>query len=298
MLDDFLKEVILITVGKGNEEIATLLNSNKYQNEFIIAKKLGITINQTRNILYKISDNGLVLSERKKDKKKGWYTYYWKFNVFKCLDFLKKRMLDMKEKFEQQIEMREKNQFYMCEFCNTEYSLEAAMNMNFSCDECGELLVLKNDEVLIKSLKKNVEKLNLQLEEIEIEVEKEIKKMDRKKEKGLKLEEEEKEKKKLEAKQRRDLKKKEADKEKQKNKEMNLKIKKEVIPKKIKGTKKIISLKKPKKENVKKELKKKKVSGGPVKKKKIVVKKVPLKKKILSKIKKDKKKVIKKTSKK
>ena len=74
MLKKFLKEVIVIVVGKQAEEIADLLDSSKHVNEFSIAKKLDITINQTRNILYKIADKGLVSSIRKKDKKKGWYT--------------------------------------------------------------------------------------------------------------------------------------------------------------------------------------------------------------------------------
>jgi len=70
MLDKFLKEVVVITVGKQAEPIADLLNAKKHVNEFIIAKKLGLTINQTRNILYKISNSGLVSFIRKKDKKK------------------------------------------------------------------------------------------------------------------------------------------------------------------------------------------------------------------------------------
>ena len=60
MLDNFLREVVTIVVGKTSEPIAELLHSKKHVNEFILAKKLDITINQTRNILYKLSDEGLV----------------------------------------------------------------------------------------------------------------------------------------------------------------------------------------------------------------------------------------------
>jgi len=100
MLDKLLSEIVTIIVGKGAEPVAELLHSNKHVNEFTIAKKLEITINQTRNILYKISNFGLVSSERKKDKKKGWYTYYWKFEIMKCLEFLKGRALESRERFE------------------------------------------------------------------------------------------------------------------------------------------------------------------------------------------------------
>jgi transcription factor E len=262
MLDELLRETISITVGKGTEPIADLLNSTKYQNEFNLAKKLGITINQTRNILYKISDFGLVVSERKKDKKKGWYTYYWKFDIMKSLEFLKKRLLESKEKFEVQINRREGNQFYVCEYCNLEYSEEDSLLMEFTCDECGELLSTKDNSTLIKGLKKNLEKIEEKLEIIEVEIAKEQKKLDKKKAISVRIEEEEKEQKKLEAKKRREERKKERDKEKAKLKEEN---EKKNPKKKVATTKK-------------------KVAKAPAKKKtatvtkKKVVKKKPLKK--------------------
>lgn len=264
MLDELLREIISITVGKGTEPIADLLNSNKYQNEFNIAKKLGITINQTRNILYKISDFGLVVSERKKDKKKGWYTYYWKFDIMKCLDFLKKRLLESREKFENQINRRESSQFYVCEYCNLEYSEEDALLMEFTCDECGELLTTKDNSNLIKGLKKNMEKIDEKIAEIEVEIEKEQKKLDRKKAISIKAEEAEKEQKKLEAKKRREERKKERDKEKAKLKEEKEKTKKKVAKKSV-STKKKVAKKVAKKEETNK-VKKKVVKKKPVKK--------------------------------
>ena len=65
MLKKFLREAVAIIVGKQSEEIADLLNTKKHMNEFLIAKKLDLTVNQTRNLLYKISDYGLVSFIRK-----------------------------------------------------------------------------------------------------------------------------------------------------------------------------------------------------------------------------------------
>ena len=87
-LKNFLRDVVVIIVGKQAETIIDFLDGNKYLNEFLIAKKLEITINQTRNILYKLSDHGIVSSTRKKDKRKGWYTYFWKIEIMKALEFL------------------------------------------------------------------------------------------------------------------------------------------------------------------------------------------------------------------
>ena len=89
MLKKFLGEVMILVAGKQAENLAVLLDNKKYVNEFSIAKKMDLTINQTRNLLYKISDYGLISFIRKKDKKKGWYTYFWKIEFLKSLEFLK-----------------------------------------------------------------------------------------------------------------------------------------------------------------------------------------------------------------
>ena len=86
---NFVTEAISTVIGKQGEEIIKFLDPEKYVNEFLIAKKLDININQTRNLLYKLSEHSLVSSTRKKDKKKGWYTYFWRLETLRILEFLK-----------------------------------------------------------------------------------------------------------------------------------------------------------------------------------------------------------------
>jgi len=176
-----LKEVITIVVGKQAEGIVDLLISEKYVNEFLIAKKMELTINQIRNILYKISDHGLVSSTRKKDKKKGWYTYSWKIEIFKSLLFLRKNMIKKKSQIDNQINSRETRQFYVCERCNIEVNEENAMAHNFTCNECGDIFILKNNEKFLRDLRRNLSKLNRELELIDEEIEKQKIKADKKK---------------------------------------------------------------------------------------------------------------------
>lgn len=189
MLKKFLKEVISIVVGKHAEEIVDLLDTKKYINEFVLAKKLDITINQTRNILYKISDHGLVSSIRKKDKRKGWYTYFWKIEVLKSLEFLKANLTKKKEQFQNQIKSRETKRFYICERCSIEVNEENALLYNFTCNECGAVFTMKDNAKLIRDFKKHQERIekDLGLMEIEIKIEKE--KIEKKKSKERKKEE-------------------------------------------------------------------------------------------------------------
>jgi transcription factor E len=186
MLKNFLNEVISIVVGKPAEEIVNLLEGDKYVNEFIIAKKLDLTINQARNILYKISDHGLVSSIRKKDKKKGWYTYFWKIEVLKSLEFLREIVLKNLTQLKNQIKSRETKRFYVCERCNIEFNEENAMLHDFTCNECGEVFTVKDNEKVLKEFKRNEDKLENKLKLIDIEINAEREKLEKVKMKEIK----------------------------------------------------------------------------------------------------------------
>ena len=82
---NLLKTVVEDLINKQSATIIDLLSGNKNVNEFSIAKNLKLTINQTRNILYKLSDFGIVSFIRKKDKRKGWYIYFWTLNTHQAL---------------------------------------------------------------------------------------------------------------------------------------------------------------------------------------------------------------------
>jgi len=186
MLKNFLNEVISIVVGKPGEPIVNLLEGEKYVNEFIIAKKLDLTINQTRNILYKISDQGLVSSIRKKDKKKGWYTYFWKIEVLKSLEFLRDLLSKNLTQLRNQIKSRETKRFYVCERCNIEFNEENAMLHDFTCNECGEVFTVKNNEKVVREFKKNEEKILNKLKLVEEQIALEKSKLDKIKMKEIK----------------------------------------------------------------------------------------------------------------
>ena len=173
MLNTLLKEVIAITAGKQAEPITELLCKKAHVNEFIIAKKLDLTINQTRNILYKISNFGLVSSIRKKDKKKGWYTYFWKFEILKCFEFFKDLVVKSIGEINVQIQDRQKNLFYICKRCNIEVGEEDALLMEFGCNECGDVFAVKDNFKIIKELEKNLIKLQEKLKIVDIEIDKE-----------------------------------------------------------------------------------------------------------------------------
>src|SRR3989344_9024169 len=113
----FLKSIVENLINKQATPIIDLL----------IAKNLGLTINQTRNILYKLSDFGLVSFIRKKDKRKGWYIYFWTLNITQSLKLLEQNLIKELEQLENQLKSRKENRFYVCDTCSLEVSEETAL---------------------------------------------------------------------------------------------------------------------------------------------------------------------------
>ncbi|MEX0932722.1 MAG: hypothetical protein WDZ77_01330 [Candidatus Pacearchaeota archaeon] len=192
MKKELLKEAVSLSVGRQAQDIIDFIDDKKYVNEFLIAKKLEITINQTRNILYKLSDFGFVSSIRKKDKKKGWYTYFWKIESVKALEFLRNNLKKRIGQIINQVESREMKTFYVCNTCNIEFNEENALLYDFTCNECGNVFKIKDNTKLVRELKKNLDRQKEELSVIEEELGDERGKVEKMKEKVIKKEAKEK----------------------------------------------------------------------------------------------------------
>nr|MBI4156680.1 hypothetical protein [Candidatus Woesearchaeota archaeon] len=127
--------------GEESIKVFRLLKNRKNVSEFKLAEKLDITVNAVRNLLYKMNEYNLVTSIRKKDKKKGWYIYYWTFNVKRAKDLLvdtnKRKLTDLKHKLDKQ----QSTSYFVCSNECIRLTLEETMENNFKCTECGSLML-------------------------------------------------------------------------------------------------------------------------------------------------------------
>jgi transcription factor E len=232
---NLLKSLVEKMAGQPAVPIVEILYNKKDVNEFLIAKKIDLTVNQVRNILYKLSAEGLVSFIRKKDKRKGWYIYFWTLNIYKCFIKIELDILDSIQKLKEELSSRETKRFYKCNGCNIELNEEKALEHDFACEECAELYEVSDCSEIIKDLTNKIIKKERDLKNIRVEIEsikdEEEKKKIIKQKKLDKIKEQEKE-----------------DKKKKRKKEKD-KIKKTTSLKKV--VKKIIK-KKPKKKIIKK----------------------------------------------
>jgi len=250
-----LKELARKIAGKNTESIVDVLFGKKNVNEFKIAEQLKITVNQTRNILYKISSYSVLESTRKKDKRKGWYTYFWTINIVKALETMKKMKEHEIDTMQNVLKNREMKAFYICVQDNIEMSEETAMHHNFLCPECGQLLQPVSEEKKLKELNSRMDEAKKELAIIDEELQKILPKPIAPKVKKVKVKKAKVKKKKVKKKAKKKPKKKIKKKKlkKLKKKKVKKKLKKKAKKKKPKKkAKKKVNAKKKKKVKVKK----------------------------------------------
>lgn len=161
--NNVLKVVIEELAGEDVVPLVNKLKNKKNVSEFKLAESIKKEINVTRNMLYRLYNVNLVSFTRKKDKKKGWYIYYWTFDMKRIkylLYQLKKKRLDrLRERLE-----REKNdQFFLCPNKCIRLDFEQSMNFEFKCPECGNLIEQEDNSKKILEIEKEIKELEKDL---------------------------------------------------------------------------------------------------------------------------------------
>jgi len=159
--DSLLTELVKEVAGSDTIKVLDILRNKKNVSEFKIAEKLGLTVNQVRNMIYRMQEYNLVTFTRKKDKVKGWYIYYWSFDLPKATVLLVDRKGERVTSIKKELATIDTSRYYFCKLCRTKHNEEAALEIQFICEACGELLVeqdaQKRERELKKQLKKNEE---------------------------------------------------------------------------------------------------------------------------------------------
>lgn len=158
-IDEFIREV----VGDDAVKLVNLLKNKTNVSEFKLAEKLKLTVNHARNILYRLQEYNLVTSVRRKDKKKGWYIYYWTFNVSHAkmmLSSLKKKKLD---DLRGKLTAESLDSFFLCPKDYTRLKVDYAIEHDFKCPECGTLLKQQDNDQYLAKIKKEIEALEQDL---------------------------------------------------------------------------------------------------------------------------------------
>jgi len=161
-----IEEIMLSILGEEGLPLVKELSGKQHVSEFELADKLKKDIKIVRKMLYLLYNFNLVSFIRKKDKIKGWYIYYWtllpesiKFNYIK-------RKKELLAKLQQRLEEETRELFYTCPTRCVRLNFDQAMDFEFHCPECGELLSQENNTERIETLRKKVAEIGAELKEL------------------------------------------------------------------------------------------------------------------------------------
>lgn len=197
MLTKKLVETVVMEVA-GDDVVPLVreLKDKKNVSEFKLAESIDQEINATRNMLYRLYDNNLVSFTRKKDKKKGWYIYYWTFNKNMIRHLVVQIKRNRANKLQDRLDRESSGQFFLCPQNCIRLDFEKAMNFEFRCPECGSLIEQQDNSEIKTKIVEEIEEIKKWLKEndpneksvkkiIKKRVESKAKKVEKKKEKKI-----------------------------------------------------------------------------------------------------------------
>ena len=160
-----IENVVKDAVGEDILPLVRALKNKKNVSEFKLAERIDREVNQTRNLLYRLYQANLVSFIRRKDKKKGWYIYYWTFrprNVRYLMTELKKKRL---ESLKERVKRESESQFYICSNKCLRLSFDQSFDFEFKCPECGEIMNHEENSSKIIELEQEIKDIEKELRE-------------------------------------------------------------------------------------------------------------------------------------
>ena len=162
----FVDKVVSEAAGQDVVPLVRFLYGKNKVSEFEIVDALKENLQSLRNKLYLLQKVSLVDSSRKKDKKKGWYIYFWTFKPQNVIWLYKKIREEEIERLKNRLEREKQSQFYSCDNKCMRLNFDQAMNFNFKCPECGEIMNLVDNSDIIKKIGLKIKKLQKEIDDV------------------------------------------------------------------------------------------------------------------------------------
>jgi transcription initiation factor TFIIE subunit alpha len=156
---DFLEELL----GEGGVEVASMIFDKEATDEEI-SNETGIRINTVRKVLYRLYDNRLASYRRIRDKKTGWFIYYWKMEITKAPEVMRNLESRYLSHLQEILEYEKSNMFFSCENECKKYVFEAASDLNFTCPDCGKSLNFSENRKIIEKLENQIRNITTRQE--------------------------------------------------------------------------------------------------------------------------------------
>ena len=156
-----IQETVKEVIGEDSLKIINYIKDKKNISDFKIAEKVDRDIHEVRNILYRLYNFNLVTYYRKKDRQKGWYISYWTFNKKRVKELLERTNKERLEKYQHRLKEEEANMgnFYLCPNACVRVGFDKAVDLEYRCPECGNILNHQDNTKTIDFLKTKIKEM-------------------------------------------------------------------------------------------------------------------------------------------
>ncbi|MCS7128089.1 MAG: hypothetical protein RMI83_02310 [Desulfurococcaceae archaeon] len=139
----------------ASQVIDYLVDNGPLVPEEVISRSLNARSNDVRKVLQVLSEHGLISFRRVANRdreRQGWY-----IDVENLEHVIKVRLEKVLEKLKAKMEAESNVQFYYCQHDGSKYTIDEAIEYEFTCPRCGMVLEEYNGVKAVEFLKKNIE---------------------------------------------------------------------------------------------------------------------------------------------
>ncbi|MBN2454728.1 hypothetical protein JXB11_04240 [Candidatus Woesearchaeota archaeon] len=154
-----IEEVVKEEIGEDALPLVRAMKNRVNFSEFKLADKINKDVNETRNILYKLNSLNLASFIRRKDKKKGWYIYYWTLQPKNAAHRARQLDNEKEENIRERLKRESSGDFFICKQKCVRLDFERAFEFEFKCPECGSIIDKEDNIEKIKKLRQELKKL-------------------------------------------------------------------------------------------------------------------------------------------
>lgn len=160
-----VEEIIKDLLGEEGLSLVKELYERSNISEFELANKTKKDIKVIRRQLYVLYNHNLVYFSRKKDKDKGWYIYYWTLSPDNVRFLYYKKKREQLSRLQELLERERKELFFSCPKRCVRLTFDQAMDFEFHCPECGELVHQDSTRDKVNQLKEQLAVVQAELRE-------------------------------------------------------------------------------------------------------------------------------------
>ena len=114
-------------------------------------------------MLYRLYHANLVSFIRRKDKKKGWYIYYWTFKIKQIKHLAVTIKKEKLERLNDRLNREKESTFFVCPNTCMRLDFEKAVGFEFKCPECASIMQQESNEEKIAQLESEIKTIQKEL---------------------------------------------------------------------------------------------------------------------------------------